>query len=119
MAKTKTIGAYAREIAASYRVSPERAAVLASFGEKVKGMDALQVRAAFTSNDLPDPLARLLVTARHLEVRGEPLTDEAPDYSANRAAADEMEQAGNKEGAKRLRDGIAAAEAQDRAARGG
>jgi hypothetical protein len=66
------------------------------------------------SKDLPDPLARILITARQMELRGEPLTEEVPDYAANRAAADEMERAGNKEGAARLRAGIAAAEAQDR-----
>ncbi len=79
----------------------------------------LQVSDAFASKDVRDPLARLIVTVRPLEIRGEPLVDEAPDYSANRAAADEMEKAGNKEGAKRLRAWIAAAEAEDRARTGG
>jgi hypothetical protein len=115
MAKPKSLEAYAREVAASYGVSPERAGVLAAFAKKAAVMDALQAREAMFSKDLPDPLARLLVTARQMEIRGEPLTEsDTDDYAANRAAADEMESAGNKDGAARLRAGIATAEAQDR-----
>jgi hypothetical protein len=115
MAKPKSLEAYAREVAASYGVSPERAGVLVAFAKKAAAMDALQARDAMFSKDLPDPLARLLVTARQMEIRGEPLSDdETPDYSENRAAADELEKAGKKETANFLRAGIAAAGAQDR-----
>jgi hypothetical protein len=113
----KTIEEYAREIAASYGFNDERAATFTIFAKKVAALDPLQVREAFASKDLPDPLARLLITARQMEISGEPLSDddnEAPDYSANRAAADELEKAGKKELAAIHRAAIAAAEAQDR-----
>jgi hypothetical protein len=113
----KTIEAYAREIAASYGFDEERAAVFTAYAKKVAAMDALQVREAFASKDLPDAHARLLITARQMEFRGEPLSDQeaAPDYSGNRATADELEKAGKKELAAIHRAAIAAAEADDRA----
>jgi hypothetical protein len=111
----KTIEAYAREVAASYGFNEERAAVFTAYAKKLAAMDALQVREAMWSKDLPDPLARLLLTARQLEISGEPLSeDEAPDYAANRAEANELEKAGKKEMADFLRAGIAAAEASDK-----
>lgn len=112
----KTIEAYAREVAASYGFNEERAAVFTAYAKKLAAMDPLQVREAMWSKDLPDPLARLLITARQMEIRGEPISeDEAPDYSANRAEVDRLEKEGKKEMANFLRAGIAAAEASDRA----
>jgi hypothetical protein len=114
----KTIEAYAREVAASYGFNEERTATFTAYAKRVAEMDALQVREAMFSKDLPDSFARLLVTARQMEISGEPLSDDdeaAPDYSANRAAADELEKAGKKELAAIHRAAIAAAEASDKA----
>jgi hypothetical protein len=110
----KTIEAYAREVAASYGFNEERTATFTAYAKRLAGMDALQVREAFASKGLPDPHARLLITARQMEISGEPISDEAPDYGANRAEADRLEKEGKKEMAKFLRAGIAAAEASDK-----
>lgn len=113
----KTIEEYAREVAASYGFDEVRTAEFTAYAKQVAGMDPLQVREAM-SKGVPVRFGHILLTARAMEIKGEPLTGErvAPGdgYATARAAADRHEQAGDKKLAAFLREHLNAAEASDK-----
>ncbi len=113
----KTIEQYAAEIAPSYGLNEEHTAEFVAYARQVSAMDPLALREAM-SKGVPVRFGHTLLTARQMEIRGEPLSgDEEPardGYAMARAAADRHEQAGDKKLAAFLREHLAAAEASDK-----